>query len=575
VKKEMKLTLWLLSIGALITLGLVVSVILFLTSDSTEFTVEEQWLYVDLRVPMYATPQSGGIFDDPADTPPLTTDVAYLIRTAANDESILGIRVEMGGLNLGWAQVQELRDAFVSFTEAGKECKVWSETYSNKEYYLATACNEVSMPPAGIFLVNGLSMSLTYYKDFFDEWQIKPNFAHVGDFKSAVEPYERTGPSEAASEATNALLDSMYGEFIKSISTGRQLTKEATLSILDNPPITPNQALEKQLVDNLQYRDQFLLKDKEDIQFRHWKRYRESIKSSWENSDNNVAVIYAEGTIMPGSSGSSFLGASFIGDKTIRQHLQQAIDTNAKAIVIRISSPGGSGSASDSIWRDIQRVKEMGIPVVISMGDYAASGGYYIAMGSDYIFAQPTTITGSIGVFGGKFNLSGLYEKFGLHTHTYKRGEFSTLFSSMEDFDENSRKKYQDFLESFYQIFISKAALGRNMSIEDIHTVAQGRVWTGEQALQHKLIDEIGGLDKAIYKASELAGLSSYQTIQIPQTLSFWEEVLEEMQSTPDEASLQLLPGHLKESLSMVMTLERILNEDGKATLLPMQISFQ
>jgi protease-4 len=574
VKKEMKLTLWLLSIGALITLGLVVSVILFLTSDTTEFKVEEQWLYVDLRVPMYATPQSGGIFDDPADTPPLTTDVAHLIRTAANDENVLGIRVEMGGLNLGWAQVQELRNAFVTFTDSGKECKVWSETYSNKEYYLATACNEVSMPPAGIFLVNGISMSLTYYKDFFDEWQIKPNFAHVGDFKSAVEPYERTEPSEAASEATNALLDSMYGEFIKSISTGRQLTNEATLALLDNPPITPTQALEKQLVDTLQYRDQFLLKDKEDIQFRHWKKYRESINSSWESSDNNVAVIYAEGTIMPGSSGASFLGASFIGDKTIRQHLQLAVDSNAKAIVIRISSPGGSGSASDSIWRDIQRVKEMGIPVVISMGDYAASGGYYIAMGCDYIFAQPTTITGSIGVFGGKFNLSGLYEKFGLKTHTYKRGEYSTLFSSMEDFNDDSRKKYQDFLESFYQIFITKAAEGRNMSKEEIHTVAQGRVWTGEQALQHKLVDEIGGLDKAISKAATLAGLSSYQTVQIPQTLSFWEEVLEEMQPSPDETSLQYMPEHLKSSLAMVMTLDRILNEDGKATLLPLQISF-
>ena len=327
MKKEMKLTLWLLSIGALITLGLVVAVVLFLSSEPTDFTEEEQWLYVDLRIPMYGSPQPGGILDDPADIPPLTTDIANMIRNAGKDPSILGIRAELGSLSLGWAQVQELRTAFLDFKESGKECKMWSESYSNKEYYLATVCNEVNMPPAGIFLVNGLSMSLTYYKEFFDDWDIKPNFAHVGDFKSAVEPYERTGPSEAASQATNALLDSMYNEFLTSIASGRQVTLESITNTLDNPPMTPQQAIEQELVDNLQYRDEFLLKDKEDFQFRHWRKYLTNQNDNWNPPSDAIAIIYAEGTIMPGSSGSSLFGASFIGDKTVRRHLQKAISS--------------------------------------------------------------------------------------------------------------------------------------------------------------------------------------------------------------------------------------------------------
>ena len=576
--RETKITLWLLSLGALVTLGLVIGISLLFSSEIPSLSEEPEWLYLDLRVPLTATPRSAGILDNPSDLPPLTTDMAHLIRSAGNDDSILGIRAELGGLGLGWAQVQELRNSLLDYRESGKECKVWGEAFSNKEYYLASACNEVSMPPAGVFLVTGMAMTITYYADLFTELDVQPNFAHVGDFKSAVEPYERTGPSESASKATNALLDSIYDEFIEGLATGRSLQPKAMRAILDNPPITPEGALEMGLVDSLQYRDQFLMKDQEDVSFRSWRTFWEAQKPLYEDSENQIAVIYAEGAIMGGSSGSSMFGAKTIGDKSMHRYFQEAIDQDVKAVVLRISSPGGSGSASDAIWRDVQRVKALGIPVIISMGDYAASGGYYIAMAGDYIFAQPTTITGSIGVFGGKFNLSGLYKKLGMDLHTYKRGEFSTLFSSSSNFTEDERSKYQEFLNGFYTIFITKAAEGRNLSVAQIHEVAQGRVWTGNQALEHKLIDEIGGLNDAMIKAAELAGLEDYSTLQIPQTKSFFEELLEEMNGSNEEVAVQklikeTLPSNLYESLQSLQMMETMLKQDSRLSHLPMQIS--
>lgn len=580
MSRETKITLWLLSLGALITLGLVIGISLLFSSEIPSLNEEPKWLYLDLRVPLEATPRSAGFLEDPSDLPPLTTDMANLIRAAGKDESILGIRAELGGLGLGWAQVQELRKALLEYRESGKECKIWGEAFSNKEYYLATACNEVAMPPAGVFLVNGMSMTVTYYADLFDELDIEPNFAHVGDFKSAVEPYERTGPSKSASEATNALLDSIYDEFISGLATGRNLQDQAMRKVLDDPPITPEGALKMGLIDSLQYRDEFLLKDKEDFSFRTWRKYWNTQKPLYTKSENKIAVIYAEGAIMGGSSGSSIFGGRMIGDKSMHRYFQQAIDEDVRAIVLRISSPGGSGAASDAIWRDIQRVKALGIPVVISMGDYAASGGYYIAMAGDYIYAQPTTITGSIGVFGGKLNLSGLYEKLGMDLHTYKRGEYSTLFSSTSNFSNGEREKYQEFLNGFYQIFITKAAEGRNLTVEQIHEVAQGRVWTGTQALEHKLVDDIGGLNDALTKAAELASLEEYEMLQIPRTKTFFEELVEEMEGSKDEVAIQKLieetvPAEVQEHLQSLQLIEMMLEQDGRASHLPMRLNIE
>jgi len=577
MRKETKIVLWILGLGAMVTLALVVGVVLLLQDDNEMLSEDPRWLYVDLRLPFTASPQPMGLLDDPDSVVPLTTEMASLIRKAGTDDQVLGIRAELGGMALGWAQVEELRQALVDYRESGKECKIWAEAFTNKEYYLASACNEVVAPEAGVFLVTGLAMTITYYADLFEELDIQPNFAHVGDFKSAVEPYERTGPSAAASEATNALLDSLYGQFIMGISEGRQLTETAVRQLLDNPPITPQGALEAGAIDSIQYRDQFLLKDNEDFEFFHWRDFWNKIKMEAPSSEHNIAVIYADGAIMNGSSGNSLFGGSSIGDHTVRKHIQRAIDSDIDALVIRISSPGGSGSASDAIWRELQRVKELDIPVVISMGDYAASGGYYISMIGDHIFAQPNTITGSIGVFGGKLNFEGLYNKVGMNLHTYQRGAFANLFSSTSNFSEDEKSKYQEFLNGFYQVFITKAADGRNLTTEQIHQVAQGRVWTGTQALEHKLIDEIGGLEDALSKAGELAGITDYNVLTIPQPQSVLEEFLAELQGTKEtKLSLETaIPTMALQTLQKAETIQSILKNDPRVSMLPMTIDIE
>ncbi len=579
MRKETKIVLWLLGLGAMITLALVVGVVLLMQDDNEMLSEDPRWLYVDLRLPFTASPQPMGLLDDPDSAVPLTTEMADLIREAGTDDKVLGIRAEIGGLGLGWAQVEELRQAFVDYRESGKECKVWAEAYTNKEYYLASACNEIYAPEAGVFLVTGLSMTITYYADLFEELDIKPNFAHVGDFKSAVEPYERTGPSDAASEATNALLDSLYGAFIQGIADGRQLSTDKVTNLLDNPPITPQGALEAGAIDGIEYRDQFLLKDKEDFEFFHWRDFWNKLQMETSLSEHSIAVLYADGAIMNGSSGNSLFGGASIGDHTLRRHIQQAIDAEVDALVLRISSPGGSGSASDAIWRELQRVKSLNIPIVISMGDYAASGGYYISMIGDYIYAQPNTITGSIGVFGGKLNLGGLYNKVGMNLHTYQRGEFANLFSSTSDFTDAERAKYQEFLNGFYQVFITKAAEGRNLTVEQIHAVAQGRVWTGTQALEHKLVDELGGLDDAINKAAELAGITEYSVQTIPQPKSALEELLTELQGG-QEASINLfnsttVPTQISEVAKQGELIHQILTTDPRVSMAPMIIDVQ
>lgn len=579
MRKETKIVLWLLGLGAMITVALVVGVILLMQDDNEMLSEDPRWLYVDLRLPFTASPQPLGLLDDPDSAVPLTTEMAHLIRSAGQDDKVLGIRAEMGGLNLGWAQVEELRQAFLDYRSTGKECKIWAEAYTNKEYYLASACNEVLAPEAGVFLVTGLSMTITYYADLFEELDIKPNFAHVGDFKSAVEPYERTGPSEAASEATNALLDSLYTAFIDGIAEGRQLTSQKVRELLNNPPITPQGALEAGAIDAIQYRDQFLMKDNEDFEFFHWRDFMSKISSDTLINEHSIGVIYADGAIMNGSSGGSLFGGQSIGDHTLRRHIQRAIDEDVDALVLRISSPGGSGSASDAIWREMQRVKELNIPIVISMGDYAASGGYYISMIGDYVFAQPNTITGSIGVFGGKMNFSGLYDKVGMDLHTYQRGSFANLFSSTSDFSDAERAKYQEFLNGFYQVFITKAADGRNLTVEQIHEVAQGRVWTGTQALEHKLIDELGGLEDAIQKAAELSGIQEYKIITIPQPKSVVEEFIEQLQGTR-ETRLSILeqthlPNQLTSTIQQAELIHQILESDPRVSMVPMTIDVE
>jgi protease-4 len=578
-KKNTRLLLWMGTLLVLIVASVGVAAFLLMQGGAPSFSDEPQWLHVKLNGQLTDSPTTGGLFDDPSDMPPLTSELSRAIREAAADEEISGLFIDLEALGIGWAQLQELSDAIKAFRAADKPCVVWSEQLTNKEYFVASGCGDIRLMPAGIALVNGLSITQTFYAQTLSELSIDANFEHVGDFKSAVEPYERTGPSEPAAEATAYMLDSLYGQILSAISEGRGITDDEARALVDSPPMTPADALDRGLVDVLQYRDEVLEEIGEER--RSMRGYLRERRQEWLKGSEKIAVIYASGSIVSGESGDQLLGGSIIGDRTVISQLDEVReDETIKAVVLRVSSPGGSGSASDRIWRAVERTKAVK-PVVISMGDYAASGGYYISMGADRIFAEPSTLTGSIGVFGGKMDFGGFYEEWlKMNLHTIERGEHASLLSSNQSFDEGDREIFRSFLQGFYTTFVTKAAEGRDMTYDDLHAVAQGRVWTGEQALERGLIDEIGGTNDAIAAAAELANLESYGIRRLPERLSFFEELLEEFSSSPDDASAALLmelPAPIRAALSQARMLERVMGPTGlgAAALLPYELDIR
>jgi protease-4 len=558
----------------LVFIAAAVGTVLLMKDGPPSLNNEARWLLVRVNPELSDYPASGGFVADPMDLPPLTTEISRAVRDAATDEEVPGLFLEINGVGLGWAQTQELRDALVAFQASGKPCVAWSEAYTNREYYLASACGSVKMAPAGLILVNGLSLTQTYYRAVFDKYGVQPNFEHVGDFKSAVEPYERTGPTEAAQAATDSILDSLYDQLVTDIAAGRKVERDKALGWLEDPPMTPEGALSSGMVDALAYRDEVKAEMSEELQ--SMGDYLRSRRQDWSGGSNTVAIVYAEGAIVDGDSASDFFGGNYIGSRTLRRQLHDlGKDEDVKAVVLRVNSPGGSGSASDHIWREIQRVKEKK-PVVISMSDYAASGGYYIAMAGSHIVAEPGTLTGSIGVFGGKMNFAGLYEHVGLNLHTTQRGRYANLLSSTSGFDELERAKFRSFLESFYRIFVSKAAEARGKSYDELHAVAQGRVWTGKQALELGLVDQLGGLEDAVIKAAELASLpgDDLRITRLPERKGFLDQLVEDLEG-PREVRISTETGLLPDesrALSGLLQLEKVLAGGGVAAMVPGQI---
>ncbi|MBL8614708.1 MAG: signal peptide peptidase SppA [Deltaproteobacteria bacterium] len=573
-------------LGAALVAAAGASVAVLVGAETPALQSDPAWLEVKLAGALADAPGGEGLLADPADLPPLQTELVSAIRHAATDDEVKGLYLQIGGLDMGWASLQELRSAVQAFEAAGKPCIAWASAYTTREYYLATGCSRVELAPAGLFFVNGMSTTQMYFGETFKRYGVTANFEHVGDFKSAVEPYERTGPSEAAQQATDALLDSIYAQLLAGISEGRKIDGPAAQAVLDDPPMTPEDAKARGLVDALRYPDEVLAEVGGDDRTK-LKAYLRARRSEWSSGLDEIAVIYAEGAIIDGSGGQDMFGGRYIGDRSLNKLIREAReDDDIKAVVLRVNSPGGSGSASDAIWRELQLTKQKK-PVVVSMGDYAASGGYYISMGATRIYAEPGTLTGSIGVFGGKLNLAGLYGQLGVQLHTNKRGAFSDLLNPTSDFGDAGREKFRSFLGAFYTTFITKAAEGRGMSTEDLHAVAQGRVWTGEQALERKLIDELGGLDEAVAFAATEAGLEDYALTRMPERKGFFDALAEEL-ANPDAgetalggelvgpAALAGLPAEGRQAIGALLRLDRVAAaENGVMAILPGELQLR
>ncbi len=448
-------------------------------------------------------------------------DVLQVLQKAAKDNEISGVILHISTFNSGLAKIQELRKGIIDFKRSGKFVLSFMETAGNKEYYLASAADEVCLVPIGDLNLTGLVTEVAFYRGFFDKWGMIPNFEHIGKYKSASDILTRRDMSPAHREATDSLLDSLYQSLLNDLAQRNKLSNSKNVQeIIDRGPFTAQEALDEGLVDQLLYEDQFYelvrQKNKGQLPLVTAKDYQRSVMrpSPW-GWRPEIALINATGTIATGESFYAPLVGRIIGSKTISQAIRSARKSNSiKGIVFRIDSPGGSALASDIIWREVE-LTQGEKPFVVSMSDTAASGGYYIAMGADKIIAQPTTVTGSIGVISGKFDLRGLYDRLGINKEVITRGKNADLFSDYRSFSPEEKEILLKMIGNIYKNFVHKAALGRKVTDEEIDSIGRGRVWTGEQAMGNGLVDELGGITEAISLVKEMANIPAEEEVEV------------------------------------------------------------
>ena len=464
-------------------------------------------------------------------------DILANIKKAKTDENIKGIYIEIGMISAGFATREEIRNALLDFKESGKFITTYSEIYTQGSYYLASVADYICMYPEGGMELRGLNSTIPFFTNALKKMGIEPQVIRHGKFKSAVEPFMLTEMSDENREQIETYMGSIWEHFLKNVASDRELTRDRLNEMAENLEIqTTEDAVRLGLVDSLFYRDQFqnhlanLMEQEnyDDINFISLKKYN---KVKNENARDKfkkekVAVIYAQGEIQSGEGSETVIGSERIS-KAIRKARK---DEKVKAIVLRVNSPGGSALASDVIWREMKLANEEK-PVVVSMGDVAASGGYYIACASDKIYASPNTITGSIGVFGIMPNIEELMtDKIGITFDNVKTNKFADLGSVNRPLTQEEYDIIQKGVVDVYNTFTSKVAEGRDMSQENVDDIGQGRVWSGTNAMDINLIDEYGGLEAAVAGAAELAELEDYRIYELPEQKDPFQELLEQLE---------------------------------------------
>lgn len=442
------------------------------------------------------------------------------VQEAIDDPGVKGFVMHVDQPPPSWAHVQELRDLVAKARARGKVTVAYLDRDAgNASYLLAVAADRVYLHPAGQLDLVGLSMELTYLRGTLDLVGVEPQYVKRSEYKSAPEQWTRHGPSDASRAQLDALLDALSEDLARGVAEGRARTPEQVRRLIDGGPFTAEDAEARGLVDGVLYPDQ--LEERLEESFRRGFEldpdYRLDDEVTGWPAAREIAVIYVDGVIVSGpSSPGGLLSGRTAGSETIVRQLEQARrDDAVQAVVLRVDSPGGSAFASDEIWRATQRLKESGKPLVVSMGGVAASGGYYVAAGADAIYAEPGTITGSIGVFSGKFSLGGLYEKVGVETEIFTRGRNAALYSPSRPMDETELETVDRLVGATYAQFKDRVAQGRGLSPEQVEEVARGRVWTGADAKAHGLVDELGGLDAAISRARREAGLREGNLVEL------------------------------------------------------------
>ncbi|MFN8586326.1 MAG: signal peptide peptidase SppA [Candidatus Eisenbacteria bacterium] len=450
---------------------------------------------------------------------PTLFDITAGLRRAAEDDHVRGLVLHVGDVEWGWARVAEFREALGEFRASGKPIYASLDGGGEQSYLIAASADHLAMPPTAQLGLDGLSLTATFLKGTYDKLGIRPNFAHVGAFKSAVEQYTRESLSPDARRALDALLDDSFACLVDSIASARGLARDSVLALVDRGPHPAAAAFTAGLVDTLLHQadlDSLAARavSKKPLHPQKLIRYLESPELG-DPGSSSIALIAVEGTIMPGRDRDDPFGGRTLGSESLCDALRKAGKLDrVKAVVLRVDSPGGSGQASDDVWREVRRLRRSK-PVVVSMSNLAASGGYYIACGADAIVAQPTTITGSIGVFGGKLNILGLYQKLGLQVETLTRGKQADMMSPYRDFSASEAVQFQQQMDAFYRTFLSRVSEGRGMPEAAVDSVAQGRVWSGRAALELGLVDSLGGLSAAVSMARVRAHIPEGETVKL------------------------------------------------------------
>lgn len=469
------------------------------------------------------------------------TSLLSQLRKAKADKRIKGVLLELDLTSVGWGKAEEIRDAIKDFRASGKPVYAYMEYGANKEYYIAAACDRIYVAPIGDLMIVGLAADVMSLGGSLEKLGVKMDFYQIGKYKTAPEQYTRKDMSEANREVVNALLDDFFNRFVSSVARERNKSVEDVRAAIDAAPLGANEAQAAGLIDGAKYHDEVEAELKTRLGYKEDDKLRKVFEADYRRvapdsvglgEGERVAVIYATGPIMSGGSsdGGAFGGESTAGSDTVAKALNDARDDKLiKAIVLRVDSPGGTSYASDIIWHAVESAKKKK-PVVVSMGDVAASGGYYVSMTANKIVAEPSTITGSIGVFAGKPVLKGFYDWIGVNNEYVARGKNAAMYRETEAFTDEERKKFESMLNSFYwDDFLPKVAAGRGRDRDYVHSVAQGRVWTGTQAMEKGLIDEFGGLDRAVEIAKGLANIPADKNVRrvvFPAPRTFLEKFL-------------------------------------------------
>ncbi|ANM29114.1 hypothetical protein ABI59_05120 [Acidobacteria bacterium Mor1] len=444
---------------------------------------------------------------------------------AADDRRVVGVIANIGAAPIGMAQAQELRDAILRFRQSGKPAVVFSETFGevgpgNTAYYLATAFDEIYLQPSGDIGLTGLMYETPFLGGVMEKLSVEPEMGQRHEYKNAMNMYTETSFTEPHEEALAKVMYSQFGQMVRGIAEQRDLEEEQVRALVDEAPLLGSAALDAGLVDGMAYRDEVYAKmreqvgDRADLLFMH--HYVDRAGSPYRKGDT-IGLVYGVGQVVRGPSGYDPLtGSQFMGSDSVAANLRAAVDNKrVKAIVFRVDSPGGSYVASDAIWRETVRAREAGKPVIVSMGNVAGSGGYFVAMEAEKIVAQPGTITGSIGVLGGKMYTKEMWDKIGMAFDSVQAGRNADMWSGTYRYSETGRARLDAWLDRVYEDFTGKVAEGRDMPIEEVQQVAKGRIWSGEDALEIGLVDELGGIDTALRLAREAIGLEPDADIRV------------------------------------------------------------